>query len=277
MATYDLMRSFIEFAVKEAKAIKEARDMEWNRMQEQKEFTLSWKVDSSVHSGIPFKGYEAKYKPSEVSAKPRLYYDRNQPYTKTVPFYDTYLPVETATAPEYYVLPAGWNEVVWRLQLNGVDLQPLSRDTTMELTVYHIKDYETVKQPFEGHYLHTKVSFGAKKEKVRLLKGDYLIPVQQKAKRYLLETLEPNAPDAFFAWNFFDAVLQQKEHFSDYVFEDEAAQYLNAHPALQRLLDEKRAADTIFARDGAAQLEFVYRNSPFLEPEYKRYPVFRID
>jgi hypothetical protein len=31
---------------------------------------------------MDFKGYEGKYKPSEISGKPRLYYDRNKPFTK---------------------------------------------------------------------------------------------------------------------------------------------------------------------------------------------------
>jgi hypothetical protein len=93
----------------------------------------------------------------------------------------------------------------------------------------------------------------------------------------LVETLEPDAPDAFFAWNFFDAILQQKEYFSDYVFEDDAAQLLKANPALQKALDEKRNTDTSFTQNGEAQLAFIYQHSPYQEPEYLRYPVFRIN
>lgn len=42
-------------------------------------------------------------------------------------------------------------------------------------------------------------------------KGDLLINTQQKARRYLVETLEPEAQDSFFNWNFFDSILQQKK------------------------------------------------------------------
>jgi hypothetical protein len=50
--------------------------------------------------------------------------------------------------------------------------------------------------------------------------GDYIINLGQAQKRFILETLEPAAPDSYFNWNFFDGILMQKEHFSSYVFED---------------------------------------------------------
>jgi len=276
-ATYVLMQTFINYASAHIDAIKTVREMEWKFMQERKEFTIDWKADTSIKSTIVFKGYEALYKPSDVSGKQRLFYDRDKPYTKEIPYYNKFSPSKTVTAPQYYVIPQGWTKVITRLKINNVEMQQLGEDTIMEVTVYHIKSYETVKQPFEGHYLHSRVVYEKKKEKIRLLKGDYMIPTQQKTKRYLIETLEPDAPDAFFAWNFFDAVLQQKEHFSDYVFEDEAAKLLNSNPSLKKELEEKRNSDKAFAEDGHAQLEFIYEHSSYSEPEYMRYPVYRID
>lgn len=112
---------------------------------------------------------------------------------------------------------------------------------------------------------------------MKLYKGDYIISLNQPSARYLVEVLEPTAPDAFFAWGFFDAVLQQKEYFSDYVFEDEGARLLQADKTLQQKLNEQKAADAKFAEDGEAQLDFVYKNSPYYEPVHMRYPVFRLD
>jgi hypothetical protein len=36
------------------------------------------------------------------------------------------------------------------------------------------------------------------------------------------------------------------------------------------------AADTAFAKNGRAQLNFVYENSPWVEQDYLRYPVYRV-
>ena len=45
-----------------------------------------------------------------------------------------------------------------------------------------------------------------------------------------MATFEPEAADSWFSWNFFDAVLQRKEYFSSYVFEDLAADLLDQGP-----------------------------------------------
>jgi len=41
--------------------------------------------------------------------------------------------------------------------------------------------------------------------------GDYKISTNQLGVKYLLETLEPEAVDSYFNWNFFDTILQQKK------------------------------------------------------------------
>jgi len=276
-ATYALMQTLIAYAGANAEEIKQVRKMDETLWKERAEFTLDWAVDTSLTSEIEFKGYEGKYKASEVSGLPRLYYDTTKPYTKAVPFYNKFKPSLTVMAPKAYVLPQGWQKVVDRLRWNGVEMHKLQRDTPMEVMVYRITDYETTPRPYEGHYLHSKVKLSKRLEKVKLLKGDYIIPANQSARRYIIETLEPNAPDAFFAWNFFDAVLQQKEHFSDYIFEDEAAEMLERNAELRKKLEAKKKTDPAFAKDSRAQLDFIYRNSPYYEPEHMRYPVFRIE
>ncbi len=62
--------------------------------------------------------------------------------------------------------------------------------------------------------------------------GDFVVYVNQPQNRYIVETLEPQATDSFFNWNFFDSVLGQKEHYSAYVFEDTAAELLKNDPLL---------------------------------------------
>ena len=68
----------------------------------------------------------------------------------------------------------------------------------------------------------------------------------------------------------------QKEGYSAYAFEDIAAEYLKNKPDIKAKLELKRATDTAFAKDGAAQLNFVYQNSTYFEPVNMRYPVYRL-
>lgn len=239
-------------------------------------FPLSWKLDRTVADSITFKGFAAKYKPSEVSGLTRLYYERNEPFTKRIPFFDRFVSDIKVEKPKAYILPQSWARVAELLKINGVQLQPLATDTEMEVDVYYIEDYKSPTKPYEGHYNHTGVVVRSEKQKIQFYKGDYLINTNQKANRYLVEVLEPQGPDSFFSWNFFDSILAQKEHFSAYVFEDVAAEMLRKDATLKEKLEERKKSDEAFAKSGAAQLEFIYRNSPYSEKSYLRYPVYRL-
>ncbi|MCB0551790.1 MAG: hypothetical protein KDD19_29765, partial [Phaeodactylibacter sp.] len=94
--------------------------------------------------------------------------------------------------------------------------------------------------------------------------------------RYIMETLEPKGADSFFAWNFFDGILMQKEYFDGYIFEETAAEMLRNDPVLQQALEQKRQEDEQFAQSARAQLDFIYKQSPYYEPAHKRYPVGRL-
>jgi hypothetical protein len=101
-------------------------------------------------------------------------------------------------------------------------------------------------------------------KRVFFRKGDYYIPFNQKASRFLIETLEPHTEDSYFAWNFFDPILGQKEGFSDYVFEETAETFLKNNPDVRNKLEQKRAADTTFAKNARAQIEFCLPALPLL-------------
>jgi hypothetical protein len=60
------------------------------------------------------------------------------------------------------------------------------------------------------------------------------------------------------------------------VFEETAVAYLKDHPEIKSKLEERKATDTNFAKSARAQLNFVYQNSIYFEPDYLRYPVYRI-
>jgi hypothetical protein len=113
-------------------------------------------------------------------------------------------------------------------------------------------------------------------KKIKFRKGDLFIPMNQNGNRFLVEVLEPQGEDSYFTWNFFDPILGAKEGFSDYVFEETAAAYLQTHPDLKAKLEEKRASDSTFAKSGAAQLDFVFKNSSYYEGSHMQYPVYRL-
>jgi len=46
---------------------------------------------------------------------------------------------------------------------------------------------------------------------------------------------------------------------------------------LKEELQAKKKADSAFAKNSSAILNWVYKNSPYYEPAHMRYPVFRIE
>lgn len=276
-STYLFMESVLEFVEGNYKNIREARNEAVNNTRIQNIYNLNWELDSETSSKIVFKGYEAKYKKSEISGQDRLYYDRSEPYEKEVDFYNDYKAALTVEAPISYIIPQAYTQVIERLEWNDVKMDRITEDKEMELGVYRILDYRTSSNPYESHYIHRNVEVEKNKEIIKVYKGDYIINVNQSANRYIVETLEPHAPDSFFAWNFFDGILMRKEYFSPYVFEDLAAELLKKDKDLKRRLEAKKATDEEFANSAYAQLNFIYENSPYYEPTYNRYPVYRVE
>ena len=275
-ATYALMQCFIDFTSKNSAAIRQMRDAAKQAVKTQAQFPISWKLDRSKFTTLTYKGYTAGYKPSEVSGQPRLYYDRSKPFEIQVPFYNHYEAQDFIQKPKAYIIPQGWWKVVDLLKLNKVEMHKLKKDTTIEVEVYRIDDYKTAPRQYEMHHLNSDVTISGSVQKMNFRKGDYYIPMNQPANHFLIETLEPQAQDSYFAWNYFDAILGQKEGYSPYSFEDIAAAYLKNNPDVKFKLEQRRATDTIFAKSGRDQLNFVFQNSSYFEPVNMRYPVHRI-
>lgn len=275
-STLELMKSFIDFISTNSEAIRSAREKDRKAVINQSEFPITWKLDKSQYSERLFKGFKSGYKPSEISGQKRLYYDRAQPFETMIRFYNYYVPEKMVKKPRAYIIPQGWWPVIELLKINQVQMEPLKKDTMILVEVYRIEEYKSSPRPYESHHINSEVKTSVFQQAVKFRKGDIYIPLNQVANRFLIETLEPTAPDSYFAWNYFDGILGQKEGFSGYVFEETAAEYLRNHPELKTKLEEKRSADSNFARNGRAQLNYVYENSVYFEPDYLRYPVYRV-
>lgn len=275
-ATYRLLQIYIDIVVRDAKVIGENKQKADEETAKQTAFPIEWKLNENLAEDLEFKGYTAKQKPSEVSGLDRLYYDRNEPYTKTIKYWNTYQPSVTITKPLAYVIPKAWDKIIDLLKLNNVKVQQLQKDTQIDIESYYITDYKTVNSPFEGHYLHSNVKVNPVKQTLQFYEGDYVVYTNQPVNRYIIETLEPQAMDSFFNWNFFDAILGMKEHFSAYVFEDTAAELLKQNPELKKKLEAQKAKDSSLSKNAGAQLDFVYKNSDYYEKTHSRYPIARL-
>jgi len=274
--TYELMQSMIRITDKESSRIKDLRNQAKRKYLTDRHYNLKFEVDEENPSKRDFKGYEAENIASEVTGGEHLKYDDNKKFTKEIEYYDNFKVTEEIEIPRAYVIPQGWWQVVDRLKMNNIKMEPLDRDTLIQVEVYKIEHYDTSKNPYEGHYPHQNTKVSKTTEEVRFRKGDFLVTTFQDGARYLLETLEPSATDSFFNWNFFDTVLQQKEGFSPYVFEDKAKELLDSDAELQKEFDQKKREDADFRNNWYAQLDWLHKQSSNYEEAHLRYPIFRL-
>ncbi len=276
-ATLAYMNAAIDYVGQNIDKIKHLKAENLKQYYPGSSYTIQWKEDRTQSSSIDFKGYEAGQKPSEVSGKPRLFYDRSKPFTRPVKFFDTYQSTKEIKIPRFYVVPKSEWKVIEALNRNKIKYSTLKSDSLIDVESYKIKNFETVKSPYEGHYLHYNTEVEKSTKSIQFSKGDLLVSTQQVGVKFLLETVEPEAVDSFFNWNFFDAILGQKEYYSSYVFEDTAAELLKTDSKLKAAFDQKLASDPSFAQSGDAQLDWVYRNSPYYEAKtHRQFPIYRI-
>ncbi len=275
-ATYAVMKSMLEVTDANYKSIKALRKNANNSFTTGSKYPVQWEIDSSKYSILNFKGYEAEYKTSKVTGLERLYYNREKPFTKEVKYYNYFKPKTEVTIPKAYIIPQGWWNVIELLKLNQIEMHQLDKDTLISSEVYRIEHFNTRSTPFEGHFLHNNTQVSSKIETTLVKKGDYMIFTHQPGIRYLIETLEPQATDSFFNWNFFDSILQQKEGFSPYVFEEVAEQLLESNPELKQRFNKKREEDKNFRENAYAQLSWLYRQSPHYEKAHMHYPILRV-
>ena len=274
--TYELMKSFIAIADKDAAKIKQLTKIDLTNYKEGSSYPISWKVDSSQITTLNFKGYEGEMIPSKITGANRLKYNRDKPFTKEVTYYNYYKPSNNISIPEKYIIPKGWWNVIELLKLNKIKMERVEKDSTITASIYKIKSYETVKKPYEGHYIHYNTKTEYSIELVQIRKGDYIVSTQQEGVRYILETLEPSATDSFFNWNFFDTILQQKEYFSPYVWEDKASEFLENNPEIKKEFEAKKLAESNFASNWYWQLDWIHKKSSNYEKSHLRYPIIRV-
>jgi hypothetical protein len=277
MATHALMQSMITYMNNNTAAIKKQRLADRLQYQTATSYESNYKLDKSVQSSIKFKGFEAEKSPSTLGNYQRFFYNRKKPFTKNIPYYQFYKPTLQISSPQAYIIPQSWDKPIKRLQCNKVVMERLQKDTTLEVYAWYISSYESGSRPYESHHYNANTKAEKRKVNVHFSAGDYLIKPQQTGSRYIAEVLEPLCEDSYFAWNFFDAMLNAKEGFSDYVFEDDAVKLLENNPELKSKFEAWKTANPEKATQSYEVLGFIFKNSHLYEAEHNRIPVFRLE
>lgn len=274
-ATYTFLSTITQYLEVHRFQIESLRSASRDQSLEATSWPVAWALDTTRMTRLSFKGYPAIMVPMEAVEGEKIVFDQTQVAKRDVDYYEWYKPTVEVQIPDYYVVPQAWREIIDRLKWNGVQMERLSADSTAAVEVTYITSFENARGPYEGHYSHgDSVGVLRESDTVQLYKGDYLIPTNQKARRFILETLEPEATDSYFRWGFFDSALQQKEWYSSYIFDTTAVRMLNEDPALQKEFERAKLEDPNLASSGRFQMYWLYQRSELFERS-NRYPIYR--
>jgi hypothetical protein len=278
---YESMRALVEsvmaFTVANGGQIRQLRTAAKAEGRTRAEWPVMWQLDEANHATFRFKGYAARRHASVIGNYTRLSYDRSQPWERDIKYYNSFPASVSVRAPKMYVVPQQWREVIERLQWNGVQMTRVEQPAVVDAQYYHIASVTSRPAAYEGHMFHDDVQVEARNGAFQLAVGDYLVPLDQDNARYAVETLEPQAHDSFFRWGFFNSVLEKKEAFSDYVFEDLALDMLETEPELKAKFEAWKQANPALLADQDAVLSFIFHNGKrHAEPEWRRYPVLSV-
>jgi hypothetical protein len=226
---------------------------------------------------IDFRGYAYTREPSPISGGLVTRYDTTKPQVWRVPFLDTVVPKLTVRAPRgAYVVPAA--HAAWvgeRLSLHGIRFELVGSATTADVEAFRATRVTFSSEPFESHFT-AAIEGQWKAERQVIPRGSLLVPVAQPKARLVLALLEPQSPDSYAAWGFFNAAFEQKEFLEPYVAEDIAREMMARDPAVAAEFRRLLATDEAFAKSPQARLDFFFKRHPSYDERLNLYPVLRI-
>ncbi len=253
-------------------AVKQTDEQTINNLEHQ--FPISFKTLDVPRGYFHYLGFKQKNEKSNISGGIRIIYT-NEPLEADIPIYDSIVLSKVIEPPVAYLIPRQWQEVIDRLKMHGVKMKNLKEPVELDVEMYRFSHVKWQQTPYEGRHpvtysvekIHDKKLFPAETK---------VIFLNQRTARVIINALEPEAPDAFVAWGFFDAIFEQKEYTEDYVMEPIAEEMLAKDSVLKKEFESKLQSDSVFAQNPFARLNFFYQRSLWWDTNINLYPIARL-
>jgi len=239
------------------------------------EIPANFEADDQSTSTRPFKGILYETFDSPASGRSELrWLGRPDPELWQVPFFASH-PTLTLTRPRAYWVPGYRTDIIERLRLHGVMMEPLDAPRTVTVDMLRLDDPVVSARTNEAHVPITVTKVTPERRDWTWPTGSVRVSTDQPLGDVVVLLLEPRSSESFFAWGMFPEVLNRVEYIEAYAIAPLAEKMLAADPALKAEFEAKLAADPAFAADGDARLGWFYERTPFYDDRYRLYPVGR--
>jgi hypothetical protein len=271
LGTYVLLESAMRTLGKNGRELERAQAAD--RKLRRGRIPLGWKRAVKPAGTLAFLGVGSRRSVSGVSGSLGVEWTGER-VTLQVPVYRDVEPETTVTRPKAYWIPPSRRDVAERLALHGIALERIAEPRTVSGTAYRITEYSLDPSPFEGRP-RVKGNAVAETLDVAFPAGSYRVSMDQPLGDLAALLLEPRSGDSFFAWGYFLEVLQQTEYVEEYILDPMAGRLLEDVPGLADAFHRRLAEDKAFAANPDARRDWFYRQTPYFDPTWRRYPVVR--
>lgn len=279
-STYDFLRSSLEEVNRDPDSLLRAvRLADEQTVQRGRTYDPNRRIPLKLEltdKAVPYKlkAVESRTELSDVSGAVRVVFG-TKPLDITVPLYDDARVSVAVAAPLAYIVPPQWKDVIGVLEAHGLRLQRLSAPATIEVESYRFTDAKWATAPFEGRVMPSFKTTPVRESRT-FPAGSVVVTMAQPSSLVAMHLLEPDAPDSFVAWGFFNAIFEQKESGENYVLEKLAREMLLKDEKLRHEFEQRVATDPKFAASANERLNFFYQRSPYWDKQMNLYPVGRI-
>jgi len=277
-ATYHMLKYTLEILDKEYDKVKEinkSADIEASLLAN-KEYVLSYYTSQKDSTTVKFKGVDYDIVHSDLTNDIWVQFS-NKPKEYELVLFDKLVPYAKVKLPEAYIIPVEWTEIIERLKLHGIEYSTLKESMEFEITTYKFSSVSFVNFPFEGRQLVQ--DFITQEIKVNKLfqKGSVVIPVNQRSAKIIAHLLEPQGPDSYLKWGFFNSIFERKEYVETYVMEKMAREMIKENPSLKDEYEQVLKDNPQIYNNQWAKLFWFYERTPYWDQLKNIYPIGKIE
>lgn len=252
-------------------------------------FADSHTVHDYLHEGKPFpllmegtetfemftfKGFETTEHGSNITGSTVPVYSA-RPTEFDIPLYNMAEVKIEVQVPFAYIVPREFSYLVDIIKLHGIEVKTISEPEPIPVEKYRFTKVEFAPRSYEGRQRVT-CDVETFVESIVLPEGTFVVYTQQRTLRVIMHLLEPQSPDSFVSWGFFNAFFERKEYAEAYIMEPIAHQMLDKNPRLREEFEARLENDETFAEDPGLRLNFFYERSPYVDRGERIYPIMRL-
>ena len=267
--------SFVSGNYKELVSLNKQADKEAvkNYLSTKKKFPLVLKGNGKFDK-YSFKGFEWYEEYSELTGSTVRKY-KNEPIEIEIPIFNKANSAKKIIVPAAYLIPQQFSNIIDVLKAHQIKFNTLKSTKNVKVEKYRFENVQFAPRPYEGRQLPT-FNCNAFTEKVDVEAGTLIVYTNQRQLRVIVNLLEPEAPDSFVNWGFFNAFFERKEYAESYVMEPYAKQMIKDDPNLRSEFYKKLNENESFRNNGGERLDFFYKRSPFYDKGENVYPITRL-